>query len=112
MQPAAYFAPFGRSGQELPVEYQVVPYFINFSVSTAKKGYRQGPGSWNLGESLIKATISQRQYQYQNHMKITQKKSTFMCLPLLVLRPDLHSSQDSRKVSQGIFQKIQKLAKL
>jgi hypothetical protein len=28
-----------------------------------------------------------------------------MCLPLLVLRPDLDSSQDSRKVSLGIFQK-------
>jgi hypothetical protein len=28
-----------------------------------------------------------------------------MCSPLLVLRPDLDSSQDSRKVSQGIFKK-------
>jgi hypothetical protein len=26
--------PFGRSGQELPVEYQVEPHFINFPVST------------------------------------------------------------------------------
>jgi hypothetical protein len=25
--------PFGRSGRELPVEYQVEPVFINFSVS-------------------------------------------------------------------------------
>ena len=52
--------PFGRSGQELPVEYQVEPHFINFSASTAKKGYRQGPGSGNLEESLLKAMISQR----------------------------------------------------
>jgi hypothetical protein len=40
---------FGRSGQvdqELPVEYQV--------------------------ETLAKATISQQQYPYQNHKKITQ----------------------------------------
>ncbi len=63
--------PFGRSGQELPVEYQVEALFINFSVSSAKKGCRQGPGSGNLGGSLVKATISQRQYQYQNHTKIT-----------------------------------------
>jgi hypothetical protein len=71
MQPAAYFAPtFGRSGQEPPVEYQVEPLFINFSVSTAKKGCRQGPGSGNLGESLAKATITQRKYHYENHTKI------------------------------------------
>ena len=62
--------PFGRYGQELRVEYQVEPLFINFSVSTAKKGYRQKPWSGNLEESLVKATISQRQYQYQNHTKI------------------------------------------
>ena len=91
MQPAAYFAPiFGRSAQELlnlvrvvvvPVEYhskgeyQVEALFINFSVSTArstsKKGCRQGPGSGNLRESRLKATISQQQYWYQNLMKIT-----------------------------------------
>jgi hypothetical protein len=63
--------PFGRSGQELSVEYQVEPLFINFSLSTAKKGYRKKPGSGNLEESLFKATISQPQYQYQNHTKIT-----------------------------------------
>jgi hypothetical protein len=28
-----------------------------------------------------------------------------MCLPPACLRPDLDSSQDSRKVSQGIFRK-------
>jgi hypothetical protein len=33
---------FGRSVQELPVECQVEPLFINFSSSTAKKGCRQG----------------------------------------------------------------------
>ena len=105
--------PFGRSGRELPAEYQVEARFINFSVSTAKKGYRQGPGSGNLGESLSKATISQRQYWYQNHRKITYKKTNFLCVyPLPVLRPDLDSSQDSRKVSPGIFQKYQKLTKL
>jgi hypothetical protein len=46
-----------------------------------KKGYRQGPGSENLREPLVKATISQRQYWYQNHGKITYKKCKFMCLP-------------------------------
>ena len=63
--------PFGRSGQELSVEYQVEPLFIIFSSSTAKKSYRKKPGSGNLEESLFKATISQRQYQYQNYTKIT-----------------------------------------
>ncbi len=63
--------PFGRSGQELPAEYQVEARFINFSVSTPRKGCRQGPGSWNLGESLVKATISHQQYWYQKHTKIT-----------------------------------------
>jgi hypothetical protein len=29
--------PFGRSGQELPVEYQAEPFFVKFSMSTAKK---------------------------------------------------------------------------
>jgi len=105
--------PFGRSGQELPPEYQVESRFINFSVSKARKGYRQGPGSGNLGESLVKATISQRQYWYQNHRKITYKKTNFLYVyPLLVLRPDLDSSQYSRKVSRGIFRKNQKMAKL
>ena len=66
--------PLGRSGLELPVEYQVETRFINFSVSTAKKGCRHGPGSRNLEESLVKATISQPQYWYQksyDSMKIT-----------------------------------------
>ena len=67
--------PFGRSAQELPVlvEYQVETLFTNFSVSTAKKGCRQGLGSGNLRESPVKATISQRRYRYQSHstMKIT-----------------------------------------
>ena len=63
--------PFGRSGQELPAEYQVEARFINFSVSKAKKGCRQRPGSGNLEESLVKATISQQQYRCQNYMKIT-----------------------------------------
>jgi hypothetical protein len=44
--------PFGRSGQELSVEYQGEPLFINFSLSTAKKGYRQKSWSGNLEESL------------------------------------------------------------
>ena len=51
--------PFGRSGQELPVEYLETWNFINFSVPTAKKGSRQGPWSGILGKSLVKATISQ-----------------------------------------------------
>ena len=38
--------PFGRSSQKLPVEYhyQVEPFFVKFSMSTAKKGCRQGQG--------------------------------------------------------------------
>jgi hypothetical protein len=62
---------FGRSAQELSVEYQVEALFINFSVSSAKKGCREGPGSGILEEFLVKATISQQQYVYQNYMKIT-----------------------------------------
>ena len=46
---------------------------------------------------------------YENYIVKTQ---LFMCLPLLVLRPDLNLSQDLRKVSQGIFQKNQKMTKL
>ena len=63
--------PFGRSSQELPAEYQVEARFINFSESTAKKCCRQGPGSGNLWESLVKATISHQQYWHQKHTKIT-----------------------------------------
>ena len=63
-------------------------------------------------EILVKVTILQQRYWRQNHMKIAQSKSNFLCvypLALLVLRPDLDSSQDSRKVSQGIFQKQNKI---
>jgi hypothetical protein len=63
--------PFGRSGQELSVEYQVEPLFINFSLSTAKTDCRRKPGTGNIEESLFKATISQLQYHYQNETKIT-----------------------------------------
>jgi hypothetical protein len=46
-------------------------------------------------------------------MKITYKKTNFLCVyPLLVLRPDLDSTQDSRKVSQGIFQKKIKIGEV
>jgi hypothetical protein len=73
MQPAAYFAPIRQIRSEPPVEYQVEPLSSIFRClpGTAKKGFRQGPGSGNLGEFLAKVTISQRQYQYQNHTKIT-----------------------------------------
>jgi hypothetical protein len=37
--------PLSRSGQELPVEYQVELFFVKFSMSTVKKGSRQGPAS-------------------------------------------------------------------
>jgi hypothetical protein len=72
--------PFGRSGPELlyRLQCEVEPFIINFSLSTTKKGYRKGPGSGNLlGWSLPKATISQRQYQYQNHTKV---KSQLLCI--------------------------------
>ena len=45
--------------------------------------------------------------------KIEYKKiNIFYSDPLLVLRPDLDSSQDLVKASQGIFHKNQKLTKL
>ena len=66
------FAPFRRSGQELPVECQVEPFPTNFSLSTAKKGCTKGPRSGNLvGWSLAKAKISQRKYHDQNYTKVT-----------------------------------------
>jgi hypothetical protein len=37
------------------------------------------------------------------------KNLLLMCLPRLVLRPDLHPSQYSRKVRQGIFEKNPKI---
>jgi hypothetical protein len=80
-------------------------------VSTAKKGYREGTGSGNLEESLVKATISQRQYNTKTIRK-SIRKNCLCVYPLLVLRPDLDSSQDSRKVSQGIFQKTSKIDKV
>ena len=50
---------------------------------------------------------------YLIYTKIEYKKiNIFYSDPLLVLRPDLDSSQDLMKVSQGIFQKNQKLTKL
>jgi hypothetical protein len=108
MQPAPYFAPI-RQIWSRPAEYQVETLSINFSVSTAKKGCGQRPGSGNLRESQVKATISQQQYRYKIHMNNHIGKKNFLCVyPLLVLRPDL----DSSKVSQGISQKIQKLTKL
>ena len=85
MQPAAYsciLRPFCRSAEELhatavPVEYQVETLFINFPVSTAKKGCRQGPGSGNLLKTQVKATISQQQGWHRNHIKITQWKPIY-----------------------------------
>ena len=35
------------SSRAVPVEYQVEPFFINFSMSSATKGCRQGPASGN-----------------------------------------------------------------
>ena len=113
MQSAAYFAPIRQIGSRATCRVSWSNHFSSNFRCLDKKGYRQGPGSGNLEESLVKATISQRQYWYQNHRKITYKKTNFLCVyPLPVLRPDLDSSQDSRKVSQGIFQKIPKLTKL
>jgi hypothetical protein len=52
--------PFGRSAQELHVEYQVEPLFIIFCSLVLKKAVDiQGPGSGNPRESPVKATISQ-----------------------------------------------------
>ena len=110
MQLVAYFhmfilRPFGRPGQELLVEYQVEVLFINFpvSTSTAKKGSKNGSGSCNTWESLVKATISQQQYRYQTNMKVTQQKNNFCCVySLLILRPDLGSSRDSTSLVKAV----------
>ena len=113
MQPGANIAPIREVWSRATCRVSWSNHLSSIFRDLDKKGYRQGPGSGNLGESLVKATISQRQYGYQNHRKITYKKTNFLCVyPLPVLRPDLDSSQDSRKVSQGIFQKIPKLTKL
>jgi hypothetical protein len=104
MQPAAYFAPIWQIWSRATCRVSWSNHFSSISRDLDKKGYRQGPGSENLGESQVKATISQRQYWYQNHTKITYKKTNFLYVyPLLVLRPDLDSSQDSRKVSRETF---------
>ena len=106
MQSPAYFAPIWQIWSKASCRVSWLNNFSSIFRYLDKKGYRQGPGSENLGESLVKATISQRQYWYQNHRKTTLKKKNFLCVYLvLVLRPDLDSSQDSRKVSRGIFQK-------
>ena len=50
---------------------------------------------------------------YLIYPKIEYKKiNIFYSDPLLVLRPDLDSSQDLVKASQGIFLKKQKMTKL
>ena len=73
-------------------------------MSTAKKGYREGAGSGNL---TVTVPVPK---SYDNHI---EKKNYFLCVyPLLVLRQDLVSSQDSRKVSQGIFQNKLKIDKV
>jgi hypothetical protein len=62
---------------------QVEPLFINFSLSTAKKGYRKKPGSGNLEESLFKATISQRvpiPKSSANHIEKTNFLCVYPCL--------------------------------
>jgi hypothetical protein len=50
---------------------------------------------------------------YLIYTKIKDKKTNiFYSDPLLVLRPDLDSSQDLVKASRGIFNQNQKLTKL
>jgi hypothetical protein len=98
---AVYFAPIrqiwskatcGVSGRAIFYEF--------FGVYNLKKVYRQGQGSGNLLESQVKATISKQQYStstksYENHIE----KTNFLCIyPQLVLRPDLDSYRDPRKV--------------
>ena len=110
MQPGANIAPIREVWSRATCRVSWSNHLSSIFRDLDKKGYRQGPGSGNLGESLVKATISQRQYWYQNHRKITYKKTNFLCVyPLSVLRPDLDSSQDSREVSQGFFQKNPKI---
>jgi hypothetical protein len=106
MQSAGYFAPIRQIWSRATCRVSWWNHFASIFRDLDKKGYRHGPRSVNLGEFLVKATISQRQYWYQNHRKITYKKNNFLYVyPMLVLRPDLDSSQDSRKVSRGIFRK-------
>jgi hypothetical protein len=74
--------PFGRSAQELSVEYQVQPLFINFSSSTAEKGYRKKPGSGNLRNPYSKQRFQSHGTSTKIIRKSHRKNQLFMCLPL------------------------------
>ena len=107
IETAAFFALIREIWSRATCRVSWLNHFSSICWCLDKKGYtgRQGQDL-----DLVKATISQRQYWYQNHRKITYKKTNFLYVyPLLVLRPDLDSSQDSRKVGQGIFQKHPKI---
>jgi hypothetical protein len=93
--------PFGRSGQVLPAGNQVEARFINFSRIRESMGICGQSNDFTARALLPKS--------YENHIV---KNQLFMFLPLLVWRPGLNSSQDSREVSQEIFLKNQKLTKL
>jgi hypothetical protein len=89
--------PFGRSGQELPVEYQVEARFINISMSTAKKAEDRGQDLEISGNPYPKQRFHSDSTVTKIIGKSLRKKNNFLCvyplLRVLVLRPDLDSSQ-------------------
>jgi hypothetical protein len=101
--------PFGRSAQELPVEYQVEPLSSTFRGLQLRKAI---PVDRGQDLEISRNPWSKQRFHSDSNkfstkiMGKSHRKEAFLCVyPLLVLRPDLDSSVDSRKVSQGIFQK-------
>ena len=105
--------PFGRSGQELPVEYHGRITLHKFLEILIKKAIDRGQDLEISGNPLSKQRFHSDGAGTKIIGKSHTKKTNFLYVyPLLALRPDLDSSQDSRKVSRGIFRKIKKMAKL
>ena len=110
--------PFGRSGRELPVEYLGIKsnnFPSIFSMSTSKKGCRQGPASGNSTYTGIPSqrTIPERQYHHQNHRKITYEKSNFLCVyPLVVFVFCRNRGRSEQEFFMTEIIKTQKLTQL
>ena len=107
MPPAAYFAPIRQIWSRATCRVSGRSTFHQFfGVYTQKRlqtGARilESRGIPSQSNDFTPTVLVPK--AYENHILKNQ---------LLVLRPDLDSSQDSRKVGQRIFQKIQKLTKL
>jgi hypothetical protein len=95
---------FGRSGQELLVEYQVEPFSINFSMSIDKKGCTRLDRGQHLGTVCIRGSlVKERFHSDSTSTKIIGKSHTknptfYVFTPWLIL-----FLQESRKVGTGIF---------